>query len=226
MGSVRWKREKDAAVTDSYIIKRQEKDMGKKEGRIKGKEFFPWSALFFCGFFAGTILPNIMWKMKWQQKTVAAMYLLSSFSGQELDGTGLLGEILKSRGSFFILCAVCGFTVFGVPLAVGTVIAAGFGIGAVLTVCILQFGLAGAAAGIALLFPQYLIYLPALFMLLDMVFKQSISMWKNQGIFPDKVAGYSWQTVWTGGIYFLGMLLEAYVNPWITEKILMTLKIF
>lgn len=52
MGSVRWKREKDAAVTDSYIIKRQEKDMGKKEGGIKGKEFFPWSALFFCGFFA------------------------------------------------------------------------------------------------------------------------------------------------------------------------------
>ncbi len=127
--------------------------MGKKEGRIKGKEFFPWSALFFCGFFTGTIIPNIMWKMKWQQKTVAAMYLLSSFSGQELAGTGLLGEILKSRGSFFILCAVCGFTVFGVPLAVGTVIAAGFGIGAVLTVCILQFGLAGAAAGIALAFP-------------------------------------------------------------------------
>ena len=53
--------------------------MGKKKGRIKGKEFFPWSALFFCGFFTGTILPNIMWKMKWQQKTVAAMYLLSSF---------------------------------------------------------------------------------------------------------------------------------------------------
>ena len=200
--------------------------MGKKESRIKRKEFFPWSALFFCGFFAGTILPNILWKMKWRQKTVAAMYLLSSFSGQELAGTRLLGEILKSRGSFFILCAICGFTVFGVPLAVGTAITVGLEIGAVLTVCILQFGLTGAAAGISLLFPQYLIYLPVLSMLLDMVFKQSLSMWKNQGLFPEKAAGYSWHAALTAVVYFLGMLLEAYVNPWITEKILVTLKIF
>ena len=62
MGSVRWKREKDAAVSDSYIIKRQEKDMGKKEGRIKGKEFFPWSALFFCGFLQVPFFPILCGK--------------------------------------------------------------------------------------------------------------------------------------------------------------------
>ena len=203
-----------------------ERAMGKRKSRIKGTEYFPWAALFFCGFFVGTILPNIMWKLKWRQKTVASMYLLGTFSGQELAGTGLLLEILKSRGGFWVLCVLCGFTVFGVPLAVGTALMVGTGIGAVLTICILQFGLAGAAVGISLLFPQYIIYLPVLFWLLDIVFEQSRSIWRNQGIFPENPVRYSWNTAVAAGVYFIGMLLEAYINPWVTEKIMVMLKIF
>lgn len=63
---------------------------GEKERQNKRKGIFSLVSFIFLWLFTGTILPNIMWKMKWQQKTVAAMYLLSSFSGQELAGTGLL----------------------------------------------------------------------------------------------------------------------------------------
>ena len=192
----------------------------------KIKNFFPGLALLMAGFLAGLLIPNFIYCFSWKQQAFSAIYLLTAYGKTGAEGTDYLLKIIWMRGSFFFLSLLCGFTVFGVPIAVGAMLFTGLELGMVFSMSILQFGLTGGVVAAALLFPQYLIYLPALFMLLDMVFKQSISMWKNQGIFPDKVAGYSWQTVWTGGIYFLGMLLEAYVNPWITEKILMTLKIF
>ena len=51
MGSVRWKREKDAAVSDSYIIKRQEKDMGEKGRQNKRKGSFSLVSFIFLWLF-------------------------------------------------------------------------------------------------------------------------------------------------------------------------------
>ena len=33
---------------------------------------FPAELLFMTGFFAGNVLPNLIWKMEWKQKTLAS----------------------------------------------------------------------------------------------------------------------------------------------------------
>ena len=79
---------------------------------------FPAEILFLTGFLAGTILPNIVWKMEWKQKTLASFYLIRNFAEKDISGGGYFMEVLRRRGGFFIILFLCGFTVFGVPLSV------------------------------------------------------------------------------------------------------------
>ena len=83
-----------------------------------GTKKFPALILFLLGFLAGNLIPNIIWKAKWQQKTWASVYFLSTFAGKNTGNIEYLKEILKYRGVFYLLNIICGFSVFGAPLAV------------------------------------------------------------------------------------------------------------
>ena len=71
-----------------------------KEGK---KRTFPAWRLFLAGFLLGILLPNILWKLKWQQQTIASMYLIRTFAKDEVSGPAYLLEVLRIRGSFFLL---------------------------------------------------------------------------------------------------------------------------
>ena len=111
-----------------------------KENRT-GTKKFPALILFLLGFLAGNLIPNIIWKAKWQQKTWASVYFLSTFAGKDTGNIEYLKEILKYRGVFYLLNIICGFSVFGAPLAVITLLGSGLYAGMIMTVSILEFGL-------------------------------------------------------------------------------------
>ena len=113
-----------------------------KENRT-GTKKFPALILFLLGFLAGNLIPNIIWKAKWQQKTWASVYFLSTFAGKNTGNIEYLKEILKYRGVFYLLNIICGFSVFGAPLAVITLLGSGLYAGMIMTVSILEFGFAG-----------------------------------------------------------------------------------
>ena len=125
-----------------------------------GTKKFPALILFLFGFLAGNLIPNIIWKAKWQQKTWASVYFLSTFAGKNTGNIEYLKEILKYRGVFYLLNIICGFSVFGAPLAVIMLLGSGLYAGMIMTVSILEFGFAGGVIGMGLLLPQYLFYIP------------------------------------------------------------------
>lgn len=190
------------------------------------KKKLPLFPLFLGGFLAGLLIPNLSYRFLWKQKAFEAVYLLELFGNSSFSGTDYLLQILQVRGSKMVLLMLCGFTVFGVPVAVLTGISVGILLGAFLAMSILEFGLAGGAVGIAFLFPQYLIYFPVLFAVLEMAYEESLKMWKNHGIFPTKVSVYLVHSLLYLAFYAVGMLLECFVNPWIMEKILGILNLF
>lgn len=181
--------------------------------------------LFLAGFLLGVLIPNILWRIQWQQKTVMSMYLLASFAGSEVAGFEYLLQVLKVRGAYFGLAFFCGISVFGVPLAVLGMLFMGFKIGMLICVSILQFGLWGGAVGVGLLFPQYCIYLPVSAFLCSIIYEQSKEVWKNRGLFPLKVYKYLGKTCLLALIYMSGIFLEVYCNPWIVEFLMEKLKI-
>ena len=57
-----------------------------------GTKKFPALILFLLGFLAGNLIPNIIWKAKWQQKTWASVYFLSTFAGKNTGNIEYLKE--------------------------------------------------------------------------------------------------------------------------------------
>ena len=200
--------------------------MGKIRIKIRLFEDFPSAVLFLLGFLTGMLLPNLLWKMQWRQETLTSFYLLGAFAGKGNTGKEYFTEVFRRRGSFFLLCALCGFSVFGAPLAVISMIGMGVVTGAILTMSILQFGFVGGAAGLSLLFPHYVVYLPVMMYFCRQVFDQSRDIWKNYGIFPQKNFRYILRILLSGSMYMGGVLLEAFVNPAVVERILKMLKFF
>lgn len=194
----------------------QGEDMGKRNRRVS-KGTLPVLQLFLTGFLLGILLPNVIWKLEWRQKTLASVYLLGTFAGKSMDVQEYFKYVLKMRGSVFAVAALCGISVFGVPLAVLGTLGQGMEIGLLLTMSILQFGLAGGAVGAGLLLPQYLLYVPAVCYLLYLVYLQSMELWKNRGLLPQRIYWYVMRVILAGCIYFGGILLEVYCNPWVFE---------
>lgn len=187
---------------------------------------FPAEILFLTGFFIGNILPNLMWKMEWKQKTLASFYLIRNFAKKDISGGAYFMEVFRRRGGFFPLLFLCGFTIFGVPLSVAYMLILGVETGIILTLSVLEFGIYGGVAGAGLLIPQYLIYLPAYFYLAGIVYRQSYGIWKNYGLVPQKSGEYIRQGMAAFVAYTGGILAESFLNPWIVEKVLKSLNFF
>lgn len=192
----------------------------------KIKNSFPGLALLMAGFLAGLLIPNFIYRFSWKQQAFSAIYLLTAYGKTGAEGTDYLLKIIWMRGSFFFLSLLCGFTVFGVPIAVGTMLFTGLELGMVFSMSILQFGLTGGAVAAALLFPQYLIYLPLWNVVYQMIYRESMGIWRNHGIFPKKVSDYLLKVFLYTMLYGVGIFLEWRVNPWILNKILDFSKFF
>ena len=192
----------------------------------KIKNSFPGLALLMAGFLAGLLIPNFIYRFSWKQQAFSAIYLLTAYGKTGAEGTDYLLKIIWMRGSFFFLSLLCGFTVFGVPIAVGTMLFTGLELGMVFSMSILQFGLTGGAVAAALLFPQYLIYLPLWNVVYQMIYRESMGIWRNHGIFPRKVSDYLLKVFLYTMLYGVGIFLEWRVNPWILNKILNFSKFF
>ncbi len=192
----------------------------------KIKNSFPGLALLMAGFLAGLLIPNFIYCFSWKQQAFSAIYLLTAYGKTGAEGTDYLLKIIWMRGSFFFLSLLCGFTVFGVPIAVGTMLFTGLELGMVFSMSILQFGLTGGAVAAALLFPQYLIYLPLWNVVYQMIYRESMGIWRNHGIFPRKVSDYLLKVFLYTMLYGVGIFLEWRVNPWILNKILDFSKFF
>lgn len=187
---------------------------------------FPAFGIFLTGFLAGVLIPNLMWKMEWRQKTASSLYLIGIYADSAGEGTEYLRQVFRMRGSLFLLSAFSGISVFGVPLAVAALLTAGVLTGLLLAVSVLQFGLQGGLVGAALMFPQYLIYVPCLFYFMSLVYRQSLEIWRSRGLIPDKMSGYAVHVFFCGVAYTLGIILEIFVNPKVVEIVLTTLKLF
>ncbi|WP_274422434.1 stage II sporulation protein M [Blautia sp. XA-2221] len=182
--------------------------------------------LFFFGFFMGVIIPNVMWKYEWHQKTAASLYLLAAFADSSLDKSEYFWQVLKMRGNVFLISALCGVSVFGAPLAVMGILYMGVRTGLLLTMSILQFGLQGGIVGLGAMFPQYLLYFPCFFWLMWLVYRQSLEIWKSRGLISGEVSVYALRVFLCTVVFLGGVLLETWCNPPVMEVLMKSLDLF
>lgn len=183
----------------------------KKKRRKKNQEL-SWKIIFLTGFFSGILLPNIIWKTKWEQDTFHSIYFIKTFISKSGSSMEIFQEVVQQRGIFWIFAGLCGFSVFGVLVAVLSLWYLGFEMGSMLTGGILQMGFAGGIVGASFLFPQYFFYVPALAGGMSAVYEKSMAIWKNQKTFQGTDT-YLKKMLMFGMLYLTGMFLEGFVNP-------------
>lgn len=182
--------------------------------------------LFFSGFTVGILFMNIWWNMAGATVEARGIYGLAVLLDRSWKKWDYFLYLLKWRGSIWLLAALSGITVFGVPVAVvGTMGLGGF-LGAAITLGLLEIGLKGGILVLGLIVPQFLLYLPSLLILGILIYRSSLQGWKSREI---PVAIYRKQLLGIGVLfllYLLGILAEAYVNPEIVTLLVKKLKIF
>ena len=191
---------------------------------VHKKREFPGYYFFLMGVIIGVILPNLMYKMQWRQDTASALYLMGICT--EEGSQEYFWKVIRMRGGLFLLMAGSGFTIFGVPIAVGSVVLLGLVMAMLLTMSVIQFGLHGGLVGAGMLFPQFMIYVPCLFIACGIIYENSMQIWKNRNFLPAQISSYILKMLICSLFLGVGILLEVYCNPVITEILIRNLKIF
>ena len=128
-----------------------------------------------------------------------------------------LWEVFQKRGSIFLLTALSGLTSFGIPWVIILTLFCGLECGLFVTLSILEFGFRGGLLGIGFYFPQLFLYLPVLFAGAELVWRQSGKIWNNHGLYPRATYRYLIKTAGLLVIFTIGMLLEAWLNPYFMQ---------
>lgn len=175
---------------------------------IRNKEIVLVS-LFFAGVILGT----------------AATFLLQSIVGVDMkiyhsnikqqirlitDFWGLFFFILQDRFWELAACILLSMTVIAYPVFCVLCGYSGFCMACMIATATMVYGVRGIAAFLAVILPHYFFYgIGVVLLMLQSCQRQQL---------PLRYALQSYLII--GGIFFIGVLSEAWCNPWLLQKIL------
>lgn len=193
--------------------------MWKQLSGIRGK-FLP---VFLTGFAAGVLYMALFGRSIVHETTLLSRYFFSKYQQVEFASGELFLYILKSRMSAFTLLWLTGFTFFGTAASLLALAWVGISLGITMTTAAMKLGFSGMLICLASGLPQLILYVPAAAWLLRKISEMS----ENRERRSSRYSGgrgqlLSYLLVWLLGffLFFLGSLLESYVNPLFLRAVL------
>lgn len=193
--------------------------MWKQLSGIRGK-FLP---VFLTGFAAGVLYMALFGRSVVHETTLLSRYFFSKYQQVEFASGELFLYILKSRMSAFTLLWLTGFTFFGTVASLLALAWVGISLGITMTTAAMKMGFSGMLICLASGLPQLILYVPAAAWLLRKISEMS----ENRERRSSRYSGgrgqlLSYLLVWLLGffLFFLGSLLESYVNPLFLRAVL------
>lgn len=193
--------------------------MWKQLSGIRGK-LLP---VFLTGFAAGVLYMTLFGRSVVHETTLLSRYFFSKYQQVEFASGELFLYILKSRMSAFTLLWLTGFTFFGTAASLLALAWVGISLGITMTTAAMKLGFSGMLICLASGLPQLILYVPAAAWLLRKISEMS----ENRERRSSRYSGgrgqlLSYLLVWLLGffLFFLGSLLESYVNPLFLRAVL------
>ena len=193
--------------------------MWKQLSGIRGK-FLP---VFLTGFAAGVLYMALFGRSVVHETTLLSRYFFSKYQQVEFASGELFLYILTSRMSAFTLLWLTGFTFFGTAASLLALAWLGLSLGITMTTAAMKMGFSGMLICLASGLPQLILYVPAAAWLLRKISEMS----ENRERRSSRYSGgrgqlLSYLLVWLLGffLFFLGSLLESYVNPLFLRAVL------
>lgn len=130
------------------------------EGRL------PLVTVFTAGLFAGMLLMNFGKSILLENTGLLDEYTLYHMKYMTVDSSALFYYVLRNRLGRVLALAILSTTYLGMLVCIGTVAWYGMCAGAFLAAAVIRYGLKGILLVLTGIFPQYLIYVPAMVILL------------------------------------------------------------
>lgn len=178
------------------------------------------------GLLAGMFVVNIGKSILLGDTGLFDEHTLYQMKNMSLDGSALFCYVIRKRIGRLLILAVISTTYLGMAACLGAALWYGAAAGAFLTALALRYGLKGILLALVSIFPQYLLYVPAVLAMLPWcqelfrgIYVRGDFSAGDRGVLLKKAGRLA-------GILAavtLGCLLEGYINPWL---VLGFLKIF
>lgn len=179
-----------------------------------GKNLLP---VFCAGMLAGIFILNIGKSTFVDNTGLFDEYILSGMKYMTVDGSALFYYVLRKRLLLLLIMAVLATTYLGYAICIGAAAWCGMAAGTYLSALVLRYGLKGLVLAAVGVFPQYLIYVPAVVLMLGWCESLYRAIY-SRGACVDAADKVFWMKKLgrlglIGTIVALGCLLEGYVNP-------------
>ncbi|MCM1191338.1 MAG: stage II sporulation protein M [Butyrivibrio sp.] len=185
-----------------------------KQVQTGGKNLLP---VFCAGVLVGILILNIGKSTFADGTGLFDESILSGMKYMTVDGSALFYYVLRKRLFVLLVLAVLATTYLGYAVCIGAAAWYGMAAGAYVSILVLRYGLKGLLLAAAGVFPQYLLYVPALALMLGWceglyraIYSRGFSVDAGDRVFWLKKVG---KLGIIGAIAALGCLLEGYVNP-------------
>lgn len=180
---------------------------------MKKKQIYHLDMVFFCTFFLGILLANLLQRKSENRFFMLNEYYLQQFKYTKINSNQFFFYVLENRLLIFGLLLLLSFTVIGILTHILFVTYYGLSFGFLCVMAITGFGWKGFFYVIGFLFPHYPVYLLCYLLFLKIFCKAKEGQHIEQKTMILQIGVVLL-------FFVIGMLLEGYVNPVFLSKIL------
>lgn len=180
---------------------------------MKKKRIYHLDMVFFCTFFLGILLANLLQGKSKNRFFMLNEYYLQQFKYTKINTNQFFFYVVENRLPIFALLLLLSFTVVGILTHIVFVSYYGLSFGFLCVMAITNFGWKGFFYVIGFLFPHYLLYLFCYLLFLKIFYRKKEGQHTEQKTMILQIGVVLI-------LFLIGMLLEGYVNPVLLSKIL------
>lgn len=194
------------------------------------RDRLPFGYIFLAGLVAGIITMNFGKSILLEDTGLLDADALSRLSAVNFGGSAFFAFILRKRMVMMGAFAVAATTYLGIAACVIGAGWYGFSAGAFVAAGVLRYGVKGFLLTLAAVFPQYLIYGPAIYGLF-LWCEKTYRMIYDRNYFPEKkqkapvLTGRALSLLALTALMLAGCALESFVNPAVLKGFLKLLRL-
>lgn len=172
--------------------------------------------VLFIGLITGTIIANVVGIKHISDWGIFDSGFMERYMSVNIDSKNLWLYVIRSRLKDVIFLFLIGLTSISIQIAMLYMFYIGMGIGLIISMAVMQYGIYGVWLYVVSVFPQYIFYGFAIYIIIR---------WLNVKIVSDRTKSSHTTRILTlipvtCCVVIIGTLAEAFINPMIMTKII------
>lgn len=185
--------------------------------RFLGESKLPYFPIFVISFIFGILMMSIGKTVLLENTGLLDEYTLYYMKQMSVDSNALFAYVLRERIGEMVLIAILSTTYLGIVVCAGMTIWYGVALGAFFSTLFIRYGMKGLLLALTSIFPQYIFYLPIIFIFLmwcealnrSIYFNNNFAIGRGSGL---EIAKKILQLAVMISVTIIGCGFEGYVN--------------